>query len=617
MNVRSRPFRLILLSLALTAGRAAADLGCVDDIRKAGPDGSFCHGSSGSHAQAQASASPAAASQLNAMAAGAIGGAIGGVLGNALVAPLANPYQGRKPVKPVVSDDDGIPNPHAAASSAADDILSGYKAKGDSYQAKLDRFRALHDAEMDKRREALELLRGTSAEKWCAAHIGILFPSPPVSDVLNRYPDKVRIYDREKQIWDEKCGGPSAMPGYSSFTDELAALKPDAPAGAATASGATRKAPTYDAAPPAVENEPPSEETAKAPAKTAPEADDELLPTPKTAKADDGSAPAAADAGAPPAAGAASDAAPSPDDSANTNHTTEAFGEKNAKVTAKDLADTRAPELEDHPAAPGSGAKGGGPGTPPSASGKTRFPVETKGTALAEGSGAAHTPSTSATARAPVAPVGKITKSIQEPPHAKKKPALGVADDILDIIKKSPTFLFIYRDLVDQGYDVVYVSTDVGTEIIKEDHVIHVTEDERDDPKAIASSLAHEFGHSRYQNAKPDPKTTSETDYVAASVKDDLADEGEATLVAIKIQRELKANHGPEIEVPGEHATDYQEIYDKYPAAKDRQKARDAIGSIFAHGEQPDGTTGMDYQQFYTNAAEDDWNYYHPKKKNP
>lgn len=343
---------LLALALGLTAGRASADLHCVSNLSEAGPHGELCGGTPHTPTQAQQpQVNPAAAAQLTNLA----GGVAGSILGNALVAPLPNQYQGHQPVKPVVSDDDGIKTPGVGAAS---DIIGGYKPDGDSYGAKLAHFRELHDAEMDQRREALKLLKGTSAEKWCAAHIGILFPTPPVSDVINRYPNQVRAYDREKQIWDQRCGGPSQQPGYQSFTDELAGLKQDGTPSAVA--GSTTKGPTYEAPAP-----PPSAapaETPKAPADSFADAANELQASPTKKKEAGTDAPSSAQQTTPSAAGAAPDAAASPDDSANTNHSTNFFGQPNAKVTAKDLADTRAPDLTDHgPSASGTaGANGGG-----------------------------------------------------------------------------------------------------------------------------------------------------------------------------------------------------------------------------------------------------------------
>jgi hypothetical protein len=333
--LKSSPLRLAFLAVALTAGRAAADLGCVSDIRDAGPDGSFCHGHA-DHPSGQAqqpAINPAAATQLTNMA----GGVMGSMLGNALVAPLPNQYQGRKPVKPAVTEDDGIKTP---GTGAASDIIGGYQPRtDDSYASRLAHFRELHDAEMDQRRAALEKLKGTGAEKWCAAHIGILFPEPPKVDIVNSYPNKVRSYDREKQTWDKRCGGPSQQVGYAGFTDELAGLKPDA--APAPVAGTTTKAPTYEAPAP-----PPAAEPEKPAADSFADAEKELGGPPEKKTGAPTDAPSSAQS-VPADQGSAPDSGPSPDDSKNTNHSTNFFGQPNAKVTEKDLADSRAPELDD------------------------------------------------------------------------------------------------------------------------------------------------------------------------------------------------------------------------------------------------------------------------------
>jgi len=562
--------------------------------------------------QAQPPVNPQAAAQLTNLA----GGVMGAALGNALVAPLPNQYQGHKPVKPVVSDDDGIQTPNAGAAS---DIINGYTPNQESpYEIRLDHFRELHDAEMDQRRAALKKLKGTSAEKWCAAHIGILFPEPPVVDVTHSYPDKVRAYDREKQRWDERCGGPSQQDGYQSFDDELAALKPDAPPAPAAVPGTTAKAPTYDAPAPSPQADAPAAAQPEKPADSFADAAKELDDSPPAKTAPAADAPPSAQT--PPAdVGAAPDSAPSPDDSQNTNRATEFFGEKNAKVTAKDLADTRAPDLTD----PRSGGQGaGGDVAPSSVAGPAgrRSGSATQAPAAASGTkGAATVPALNvAPAPATIAPSGKASSLKTKSPPAKNETKVGVDAGILDIIKKSHTFYAIYQHLAAQNFHVVYVSKDVGTGVLKRAHVIRVTDDERDDQNAKATSLAHEYGHSRYVNHEPDPATMSEADYVAAYVKDRLADEGEATLTNLQIQKELKENGGPEIEIAGDpdNVKRYRQIAAKYPnlddRLADRQKAREEIGAIYAHGEQPDGTIDMDYQQKYTQDAENNWNLNHP-----
>jgi hypothetical protein len=610
--LKSSPFRLVVLALALTAGRGSADLGCVDDIRKAGPDGSFCHGSTGphNHAAQQPALNPAAATQLTNMA----GGVIGAALGSALVAPLPNQYQGHRPVKSVITDDDEILTP---GTGAASDIIGDYNPEADdSYASRLGRFRELHDAEMDQRRAALEKLKGTPAEKWCAAHIGILFPEPPKLDIVNSYPNKVRAYDREKQIWDKRCGGPSQQVGYQGFTDELAALKPDAPP--APAAGATARAPTYEApAPPAAA---PNAEPEKTAADSFADAEKELEAPP--AKKAAASTDASSSAQGPPADQSAapdSDAGPSPDDSANMNHSTKVFGEKNAKVTAKDLTDTRAPELEDlRPGSSGAGAQDSAGTSKPSgsASGSPGKPSASPGAS----SVASATPGSASPVFALPAPGAKIPPPGGATPPAKKNRFRSPAKEILGVIKKSPTFYAIYQDLEKNKYHIIYVP-DEGVKIRKDLKRIFVNEDLRGHEDDLATLLAHEFGHSTYKNNHPDIMGMTRDAYTDAFIKDLLADEGQATLVNIKIKKELKANKGPDIALPGAHGDEYLKIYDRYPDEKDHDKARDEIGASYSSGERPSADLNLggvvyhakDYHEYYTLQAHYFWDLAHPK----
>lgn len=74
--------------------------------------------------------------------------------------------------------------------------------------------------EMQERRKALEKLKGKPQEEWCRRHIvDLLCPVRPIYDMGKLYESRLAYYRSSKQAWDQKCGGPSAKPGYTDQDD--------------------------------------------------------------------------------------------------------------------------------------------------------------------------------------------------------------------------------------------------------------------------------------------------------------------------------------------------------------------------------------------------------------
>lgn len=198
-------------------------------------------------------------------------------------------------------------------------------------------------------------------------------------------------------------------------------------------------------------------------------------------------------------------------------------------------------------------------------------------------------------------PQGNCTPAL--PKKASVKTGLGANVD--KTVSKSPKFVKKVKKLQAEGWKFKYGKPGGGSFCDKQKKEIVVDGNEKGDTKAVVTTLAHEVGHAGYKGKYTPPAGLTKQQYVNANVRDQLDDEGEATLTNIELKRDLKSHCGPDVAVAGAHAKDYEKIYDKYPAAKDRKKARKEIGDIFADKEHPSTDPGKTYRQYYAKPYED------------
>lgn len=201
-------------------------------------------------------------------------------------------------------------------------------------------------------------------------------------------------------------------------------------------------------------------------------------------------------------------------------------------------------------------------------------------------------------------PVGNTTQKCPLEENTTKVNT-GLGDDVDNTVSKSPVFTKKVNELLDKGWKFKYGEAGKGTYCDRQNKTIVVDENEKGKTNTVVTSIAHEVGHAGYSNTYTPPKGLTKQQYVDANVNDNLADEGEATLTNIEIKRDLAANGGPKIKVAGYHADDYEKIYEKYPDVKDRQKARNEIGAVFADNEHPSTDPSKTYKEYYAKSYED------------
>jgi type VI secretion system secreted protein VgrG len=178
-------------------------------------------------------------------------------------------------------------------------------------------------------------------------------------------------------------------------------------------------------------------------------------------------------------------------------------------------------------------------------------------------------------------------------------------------VKNSPTLNSSLTTLEKQGWKIKYGDPGSGSFCDKENKVIQIDGNEKEDPNEVATTLAHETGHALYkEDPYVAPDGLSKEEYVNANVESGLKDEGEATLHNIEISREIKKNTGKEIDVAGTQRDEYEEVYDAYKKDGDREAARKKIGDIFADRERPSTSPDMTYREYYSKPYEDYYDKY-------
>ena len=193
--------------------------------------------------------------------------------------------------------------------------------------------------------------------------------------------------------------------------------------------------------------------------------------------------------------------------------------------------------------------------------------------------------------------------TIQKCPLALKT---NLGDEADKAIEKCPKFAQNLNKLQDDGWSFEYGTKDGGSYCDKNAKKIVVDTNEKGNTATIVETMAHESGHALYS---PDPYILpdglTKQEYAAKNANSSLKDEGEATLTNIEMKNCLKANGGMDIGVAGVQSAEYEKIAAKYPDAKDRDKARQKIGDIFADNEHPSTDPAQTYREYYEKSYND------------
>jgi hypothetical protein len=172
------------------------------------------------------------------------------------------------------------------------------------------------------------------------------------------------------------------------------------------------------------------------------------------------------------------------------------------------------------------------------------------------------------------------------------------------IIDTCPAFLSSMGGAVEYGAAGGGSFLDVGPP-----KKIVIDPNDKGQPLLVAQTLAHELGHAEYTmpTVSQPTKGTTKAEYVNKWTMEHLKDEAQAVAKNIEMKRCVMNGKGGNIGVAGAKSAEYEEIFDKYPKAEDRQKAIDEIARTFGT-ENPSTAPTKTYTEYYGQAYKDWWN---------
>ncbi|HBM2786868.1 TPA: type VI secretion system tip protein VgrG, partial [Enterobacter hormaechei subsp. xiangfangensis] len=168
------------------------------------------------------------------------------------------------------------------------------------------------------------------------------------------------------------------------------------------------------------------------------------------------------------------------------------------------------------------------------------------------------------------------------------------SEDVVKEINKSPTLQKQLKDLKDKGWAIQPEAAGGGSYADTNNKLIVMDPEHMEDTATTVQTLAHEAGHATYPVAVDSSSKES-------FINSQLMDEGGATLNNIKIQREILANGGIDIDIAGsaENLKAYNSAYDKMVSGElSRIDAAKAIGKVYGKGEIASGTN-LNYNDYY------------------
>lgn len=213
---------------------------------------------------------------------------------------------------------------------------------------------------------------------------------------------------------------------------------------------------------------------------------------------------------------------------------------------------------------------------------------------------------------APAATPAAAPPATPEAPVEKPAVTTGLGEDVDRLSSKSPTLVDNVKTMQKDGWTIEYGPAGGGSFCDSTAKKIVIDQNEKNDAPTVVQTLAHESGHALYkQDPYVDGNGRSREEFVSKNTMRLLKDEGEATLVNIKVRDEIVANGGKDIGVAGSRSWTYTQIAKKYPDPKDRDKARTEIANEFADNENPSTDASKTYRQYYAKTYEDHWDKHH------
>ena len=183
------------------------------------------------------------------------------------------------------------------------------------------------------------------------------------------------------------------------------------------------------------------------------------------------------------------------------------------------------------------------------------------------------------------------------PTDANSTVRTGLRSRVDQLVSKSTSLQNDLKRLSDKEWVIRYGTENEGSSANRTRKEIVIDLNEKNNSELIVQTLAHETGHALY-DYKLD--YSSKSSYIAGA----LADEGAATLNNIKIQREILATGGPDIQISGNSGNYavYNKAYDQFLNDGNADMARKVIGSQFGTGEHASvkvNEKNLNYNEYY------------------
>jgi len=151
------------------------------------------------------------------------------------------------------------------------------------------------------------------------------------------------------------------------------------------------------------------------------------------------------------------------------------------------------------------------------------------------------------------------------------------------------------RFLERNGWDVVYGPAGGGNITCRTDKVMVIDGNTRTHSAKAVQLMTRELGFIRLPCV---PNISSKTAYLSNVFEN----EGASIMKSIQVRREIIANGGPDIGLPGHpdnHAA-YNALYDQYLKDGNATAAHIAIGNIFAKNESPPISPNQTYLDYFS-----------------
>jgi hypothetical protein len=189
----------------------------------------------------------------------------------------------------------------------------------------------------------------------------------------------------------------------------------------------------------------------------------------------------------------------------------------------------------------------------------------------------------------------------------------GLGDEVDALVGMSPALAKCLESAEQNGWTVKFGKKGRGTRADLAAKVVLIDPEQKGDTKWLARSLAHELGHANYElEDHIDFGVLSKIEYIKQNTYRHLRDEAEATITELEVRDDLIHNGGPDMGIGGFTAQEKIRLWEKHKKGDiSREDLVKSIAELYATKEEPSGTSGINYFDYYSEDYEDFWDEQH------